>query len=144
VSFIQDDFRRDVFRSAGEGPGFSGTNLFAETEIHLRETSFYWSKSEFPIRVTSCIANWIILITRCNRDLSTSRWWVSKYAHQFQITARVEHQILRFEISIDDIQRMQMVQGFYHAAYHKLRGGVVEVSPPLQGRPHVSTEAHLH
>jgi hypothetical protein len=25
-----------------------------------------------------------------------------------------------------------------------LRGGVIEVSSPLQGRPHISTKAHLH
>jgi len=145
MPFVQDDLRCDVLRSAGEGPRFSGTNLLAKTEIHLQETSLYWSKSEFSIRVTlRRVSSWIILIAARGRDLSASRRSVSKYAHQFQVTARIEHKILRFEISIDDIQRMQMVESLYYAAHHKLRGGVIEVSSPLQGRPHISTKAHLH
>lgn len=39
---------------------------------------------------------------------------------------------------------MKMIESFHHAADHKLRGGVVEITSPLKGRPNVSAKTYFH
>ena len=56
----------------------------------------------------------------------------------------VEEQVFRFEITVDDVARMQIVKGLDDARRVEASGRVVKVTAITQDRPQFAAKAGLH
>lgn len=50
-------------------------------------------------------------------------------AHQFDVTFRVQHEVLRLEVPVEDRPAVQVLEGLGHAAHAELGGGLVKAPP---------------
>ena len=64
--------------------------------------------------------------------------------YQFDVAVGVEEQVLRFEIAVDDVARVEVIERLDDARRVEAGGGLVEVAAVAQDRPQLAAEARLH
>ena len=63
-----------------------------------------------------------VLVSRINR------WQLSGYAEvcQFEVALLIKHQVLRLDVTVDNVLAMQILQSHQHTSYHELGFLLVE------------------
>jgi len=64
--------------------------------------------------------------------------------YQLHISAFVEQQILRLQIPVDYVPRMQVIEGLHHTRRVEAGGAVIKVALVSQNCPKLSAQATLH
>lgn len=64
--------------------------------------------------------------------------------NKLEISSAVEHQIFRFQIAINNVERVKMIECLDNAPDHKLGRRVVKVTSPLERSPDVTSQTYFH
>lgn len=63
---------------------------------------------------------------------------------QFDVAVTVQEEVLRLEIAVDDVARVQVIKGLNDAGRVEQSGPVVEMPAVTQDRPQLAAQTGLH
>lgn len=64
--------------------------------------------------------------------------------HQLHVAGHVQQQVLRLQVPIDDVTRVQIVEGFHHTGRVEPGRSIVKVAAIAQNCPQFTAKAALH